>query len=46
MTCPQNVLVFERALQGRLYLDVAEFGDGEVQVLQRLSPLIRVVFQE
>ena len=43
---PQNLLVSQGKLQGRLYLDVAESGDGEVQVLQRPSPLIRVVFQE
>ena len=34
------------AFQRGLHLHVAELTDGEVQVLQRLSPLVRVVLQE
>ena len=36
----------EGALQGGLHLHVAELADGEVQVLQRLGPLVGVVLQE
>ena len=31
---PQDLLVLQGTLQGRLHLHVAELGDGKVQVLQ------------
>ena len=43
---PQYLLVLERSLQGRLHSHLAEFVDGDVQVLEDFGLLSRVVLQE